>query len=43
VRGAGGRVSAVHVATDHGWSDSRIRLQSEVLGWLAALAPAAAA
>ena len=34
---AGGapRVSAVHVATDHGWSDRRIRLQNEVIGWLA--------
>ncbi|HTU09401.1 MAG TPA: alpha/beta fold hydrolase [Allosphingosinicella sp.] len=41
VRGAGGRVGAVHVATDHGWSDRRIRLQSEVLNWLAGLAPSA--
>jgi pimeloyl-ACP methyl ester carboxylesterase len=40
VRGAGGRVTSVHVATDHGWSDRRIRLESEVIGWLAALAPA---
>jgi pimeloyl-ACP methyl ester carboxylesterase len=40
VRGAGGRVAAVHVATDHGWSDRRIRLQSEVISWLAALPPA---
>ena len=38
VRSAGGsRVSAVHVATDHGWSDRRIRLQNEVIGWLARL------
>lgn len=40
VRGAGGRVTAVHVATDHGWSDRRIRLESEVITWLSALAPA---
>lgn len=37
VRGAGGSVHSVHVATDHGWSDRRIRLQSEVIRWLAAL------
>lgn len=37
VRGAAGRVTSVHVATDHGWSDRRIRLQSEVIRWLAAL------
>jgi pimeloyl-ACP methyl ester carboxylesterase len=40
VRGAGGRVTSVHVATDHGWSDRRIRLESEMLAWLAALVPA---
>jgi uncharacterized protein len=35
---AGGRrVTAVHVATDHGWSDRRIRLQIEILGWLTKL------
>ena len=35
---AGGkRVSTVHVATDHSWSDRRIRLQTEILGWLARL------
>ena len=35
LRSAGApRVSAVHVATDHGWSDRRIRLQNEVIGWL---------
>ena len=35
VRKAGGkRVNAVHVATDHSWSDSRIRLQAEILNWL---------
>ena len=38
VKAAGGtRVSAVHVATDHGWSDRRIRLESEIIRWLAGL------
>ena len=38
VNKAGGtQVTAVHVATDHSWSDRRIRLQSEVLNWLAKL------
>ena len=38
VRKTGGkRVTAVHVATDHSWSDRRIRLQSEVLRWLSLL------
>jgi pimeloyl-ACP methyl ester carboxylesterase len=32
-----GRVSIVHVATDHSWSTARIRLETEVLNWLAAL------
>jgi len=31
------RVSALHVATDHGWSDARVRLESEVIRWLAGL------
>jgi hypothetical protein len=31
-------VTAVHVATDHGWSDARIRLESEIIRWLAGLA-----
>jgi uncharacterized protein len=36
VRKSGGKqVTAIHVATDHGWSDRRIRLQSEILNWLA--------
>lgn len=35
--GGGSRVSAVHVVTDHGWSDRRIRLQNEVIAWLARL------
>ena len=33
----GATVRAVHVATDHGWSGARIRLEQEVLGWLEAL------
>jgi len=38
VRGVrGSRVTTLHVATDHGWSDRRIRLQSEVIRWLATL------
>jgi len=32
------RVTSVHVATDHGWSDRRIRLESEIIRWLAGLA-----
>ena len=35
--GGGTRVKAVHVDTDHGWSDRRIRLQDEVIRWLAGL------
>jgi uncharacterized protein len=38
VRKAGGKhVTAIHVATDHSWSDRRIRLQTEILTWLAKL------
>lgn len=38
VKAAGGtKLSTVHVATDHGWSDRRIRLESEILRWLAGL------
>jgi pimeloyl-ACP methyl ester carboxylesterase len=33
-----GYVTSVHVATDHGWSDARVRLASEVIRWLAGLA-----
>lgn len=29
--------TSVHVATDHSWNTARIRLQAEVLGWLAKL------
>ncbi len=36
-RGAAG-VEEVHVATDHSWSDARIRVESEVVTWLARLA-----
>ena len=38
VRGVkGARVTTLHVATDHGWSDRRIRLETEVIRWLATL------
>jgi len=38
VKAAGGtRVSTVHVATDHSWSDRRIRLESEIIRWLGGL------
>ena len=38
IRKAGGQqVKALHVATDHGWNSARIRLESEILRWLAAL------
>ncbi|CAN5464493.1 hypothetical protein BH10PSE14_BH10PSE14_43130 [soil metagenome] len=30
-------VTAVHIATDHSYSDARIRLESEVIRWLAGL------
>ena len=33
----GSLVTAAHVATDHSWSDRRIRLQQLVLEWLATL------
>jgi pimeloyl-ACP methyl ester carboxylesterase len=32
-----GQVTRVHAATDHGWSDHRIFLESQVIGWLQAL------
>jgi pimeloyl-ACP methyl ester carboxylesterase len=32
----GNRITAVHVATDHGWSDRRIALESTIINWLAA-------
>ena len=35
VRKAGGtRITAVHAATDHGWSDHRIFLEAQVINWL---------
>jgi pimeloyl-ACP methyl ester carboxylesterase len=38
IRGAGGtQASTVHAATDHSWSDARIRLESEIIDWLAGL------
>lgn len=33
----GGRARIVHVKTDHSWNSARIRLQAEVLNWLATL------
>ncbi len=33
----GHKVTALHVATDHSWSDHRIALESTVLTWLAGL------
>lgn len=38
IRSKGGnKVTAIHVATDHGWSDHRIQLESTILNWLAGL------
>lgn len=38
IKASGGtKVKTLHVATDHSWSDARIRLQSEILRWLATL------
>jgi hypothetical protein len=33
----GHKVTAIHVATDHGWSDHRIALETAILNWLATL------
>lgn len=33
----GAKLKTLHVATDHSWSDSRIRLESEIIDWLATL------
>jgi pimeloyl-ACP methyl ester carboxylesterase len=33
-KGGGTKLKTLHVATDHSWSDARVRLQVEVLGWL---------
>ena len=38
VKAIGGtKVKSIHVATDHGWSDHRIALESAVITWLAGL------
>lgn len=37
IREAGGKVETAHEATDHSWSDSRIRLAGLVVDWLEAL------
>jgi pimeloyl-ACP methyl ester carboxylesterase len=37
VRKRGGAVTVAHVATDHGWSGARIRLEGAVLTWLESL------
>lgn len=38
IRRAGGtKLRTIHVATDHSWSDARIRLESEILTWLETL------
>lgn len=38
IRAAGGKkVTTMHVATDHAWSDHRIALESLVINWLAGL------
>jgi uncharacterized protein len=35
IRSGGGKgVTTVHAPTDHSWSDARVRLASEVIGWL---------
>ncbi|SEH18690.1 Serine aminopeptidase, S33 [Sphingopyxis sp. YR583] len=35
--GGGAKLRTLHVATDHSWSDARVRLQAEILGWLETL------
>ena len=37
IREAGGKVQMAHEATDHSWSDRRIRLASLVIDWLGTL------
>jgi pimeloyl-ACP methyl ester carboxylesterase len=38
IRAKGGQqVTAIHAATDHGWSDHRIFLESTIINWLAGL------
>lgn len=42
VRAKGGkRITAFHVATDHGWSDKRVLMQVHVIRWLQGLLPKA--
>jgi hypothetical protein len=33
----GQKVTSIHPATDHGWSDHRIFLESTIINWLAGL------
>ncbi len=33
-RAGGKRIQSIHAATDHGWSDHRIFLESAVINWL---------
>lgn len=37
VRKRGGKVTTIHGATNHAWDSLRVRLQSEIITWLAAL------
>lgn len=37
----GTKVTTLHVATDHGWNDHRITLETVVINWLGTLAPTA--
>jgi hypothetical protein len=38
IRAAGGkRVQHIHAATDHGWSDARIKLADLLITWLRSL------
>lgn len=37
VKKRGGQVTTIHAATDHSWDGARIRLETEILNWLAAL------
>ena len=40
IRAKGGKgITSVHAATDHSWSDARVRLASEVIGWLRGATP----
>lgn len=37
IRAAGGKVQMAHEATDHSWSDKRLRLAALIIAWLEAL------